>query len=91
MPSEFMCLILKLLQIQPDPEVIREYILQEDSKYLRLLGAFYLRLTGKADQVQLPYNLHTVSFCFLDGTQGFFMCSICVECASLCPDYRLLN
>lgn len=53
MPSNFMCLVLKLLQIQPDPEIIREYILQEDSKYLRLLGAFYLRLTGKADQVLL--------------------------------------
>lgn len=50
-PSQFLCLTLKLLQIQPEPEVVREYILQEDSKYLRLLGAFYLRLTGKADQV----------------------------------------
>lgn len=53
MPSQFLCLVLKLLQIQPDAEVIREYILQDQSKYLRLLGAFYLRLTAKADQVQL--------------------------------------
>jgi pre-mRNA-splicing factor 38A len=67
MPSDFMCLVLKLLQIQPDPEVIREYILQEDSKYLRLLGAFYLRLTGKADQVQLRHGLHAALLCFLMG------------------------
>ena len=60
MPSNFMCLVLKLLQIQPDAEVVREYILQEDSKYLRLLGAFYLRLTGKADQVRVPCS--TVAF-----------------------------
>lgn len=53
-PSQFLCLTLKLLQIQPEPEVVREYILQEDSKYLRILGAFYLRLTGKADQVRVP-------------------------------------
>ena len=50
-PSNFLCLVLKLLQIQPAEEVVREYILQDDSKYLRLLGAFYLRLTAKADKV----------------------------------------
>jgi len=43
-----MCLTLKLLQIQPDKEIIIEYIKQEDYKYLRALGAFYLRLTGSA-------------------------------------------
>jgi hypothetical protein len=50
-PSNFLCLVLKLLQIQPADEVITEYILQEDSKYLRILGAFYLRLTSKPDKV----------------------------------------
>jgi len=47
-PTPFMCLTLKLLQIQPDKEIIIEYIKQEDYKYLRALGAFYLRLTGSA-------------------------------------------
>lgn len=51
-PSNFLCLLLKILQIQPADEVITEYILQEDSKYLRILGAFYLRLTGKPDKVR---------------------------------------
>jgi hypothetical protein len=41
------------LQIQPADEVITEYIIQEDSKYLRILGAFYLRLTSKPDKVRI--------------------------------------
>jgi pre-mRNA-splicing factor 38A len=47
-PTEFICLILKMLQIQPDKEIILEFIKNDDFKYLRLLGAFYLRLIGKA-------------------------------------------
>lgn len=53
-PSNFLCLILKILQIQPADEVITEYIIQEDSKYLRILGAFYLRLTSKPDKARFP-------------------------------------
>lgn len=45
-PSEFICLVLKMLQIQPDKEIIIEFIKNDDYKYLRLLGAFYLRLVG---------------------------------------------
>ena len=45
-PSPFLCLILKLLQIQPDKEIIVEYIRQEDFKYLSCLGAMYMRLVG---------------------------------------------
>ncbi|KAG0225484.1 Pre-mRNA-splicing factor 38A [Actinomortierella wolfii] len=54
-PTEFICLVLKLLQLQPSEEIVIKYItgLSEDddkddsNKYLRALGAFYLRLTGK--------------------------------------------
>ncbi|KAF9158952.1 hypothetical protein DFQ26_007082 [Actinomortierella ambigua] len=54
-PTEFICLVLKLLQLQPNEEIVIKYItgLSEDddmddsNKYLRALGAFYLRLTGK--------------------------------------------
>lgn len=38
-PTNFMCLILKMLQIQPDKEIIVEFIKNDDFKYLRLLGA----------------------------------------------------
>ena len=37
-PTEFMCLTLKLLQLQPDKEIVVEYIKNEDYKYVRLLG-----------------------------------------------------
>lgn len=37
-PSDFLCLLLKMLQIQPDKEIIIEYIKNEDFKYVRLLG-----------------------------------------------------
>lgn len=50
-PSDFLCLILKMLQIQPDKEIIIEYIKNEDFKYVRLLGAFYMRLVGKPLEV----------------------------------------
>ncbi|CAI6011666.1 unnamed protein product [Closterium sp. NIES-65] len=46
-PTPFMCLILKMLQIQPEKEIVVEFIKNSDYKYVRLLGAFYLRLVGK--------------------------------------------
>lgn len=49
--TEFLCLTLKLLQIQPDKEIILEFIKNEDHKYVRLLGAFYMRLVGKPTDV----------------------------------------
>jgi len=41
-PAEFLCLILKLLQIQPDKEIVIEYIKNEDYKYVRILGERHL-------------------------------------------------
>lgn len=37
-PTPFLCLILKMLQIQPAKEIIIEYIKNGDFKYIRLLG-----------------------------------------------------
>lgn len=47
-PSPFLCLILKMLQIQPEKDIIVEFIKNEEFKYVRALGAFYLRLTGSS-------------------------------------------
>ncbi|KAG0150632.1 hypothetical protein CROQUDRAFT_652243 [Cronartium quercuum f. sp. fusiforme G11] len=44
-PTEFMCLTLKLLQLQPEKEIILEYLRAEEFKYLRALAVFYVRLT----------------------------------------------
>jgi len=49
--SPFLCLTLKLLQLQPDKDIIVEFIRQDDFKYLRALGAMYIRLTCPAIEV----------------------------------------
>jgi pre-mRNA-splicing factor 38A len=46
--TPFICLILKFLQIQPDKDIVIEFIKNEEFKYVRALGAFYLRLTQPA-------------------------------------------
>lgn len=50
-PTAFLCLLLKMLQLQPEKEIVLEYIHNDEFKYLRALGAFYLRLIGKADEI----------------------------------------
>lgn len=50
-PTDFICLVLKLLQIQPDKEIILEYIKNDEFKYLRVLGALYFRLVGRPVEV----------------------------------------
>ncbi|XP_032822193.1 pre-mRNA-splicing factor 38A [Petromyzon marinus] len=45
-PTPFLCLVLKMLQIQPEKDIVVEFIRNEDFKYVRLLGAMYMRLTG---------------------------------------------
>jgi len=45
-PTPFLCLVLKMLQIQPEKDIIVEFIKNEDFKYVRALGAFYMRLVG---------------------------------------------
>jgi pre-mRNA-splicing factor 38A len=47
-PSEFVSLVLKMLQIAPERDIVIAYITNEHYKYVTALGAFYLRLTGKA-------------------------------------------
>ncbi|XP_073449631.1 pre-mRNA-splicing factor 38A [Aquarana catesbeiana] len=47
-PTPFLCLTLKMLQIQPEKDIIVEFIKNEDFKYVRALGALYMRLTGTA-------------------------------------------
>ncbi|KAJ3515962.1 hypothetical protein NLJ89_g1428 [Agrocybe chaxingu] len=44
-PTEYLCLLLKLLQIQPEKEILVEYLRAEEFKYLRALAALYIRMT----------------------------------------------
>jgi len=50
-PTEFMCLLLKLLQIQPEKEILVEYLQADEFKYLRALAALYVRMTFRAVEV----------------------------------------
>ena len=49
--TSFLCLTLKMLQIQPEHEIVLEFIKNEDQKYTRLLGALYLRLVGRPVEI----------------------------------------
>ena len=50
-PTPFICLLLKMLQIQPEKDIVIEFIKNEEYKYVRALGAFYMRLVGKSVDV----------------------------------------
>ena len=72
-PSKFLCLLLKMLQIQPSIDVIEAYITNDDYKYIRALGALYLRLTGSPIQIfhmlePLYNNFSKVRVINLDGS-----------------------
>ena len=47
-PTPFLCLVLKMLQIQPEKDIVVEFIKNEEFKYVRALGAFYMRLVGSS-------------------------------------------
>ncbi|KAI0928211.1 hypothetical protein AcW1_005526 [Taiwanofungus camphoratus] len=50
-PTEFLCLLLKLLQIQPEKEILLEYLQADEFKYLRALAIMYIRMTFRAVEV----------------------------------------
>ncbi|EPS37884.1 hypothetical protein H072_8502 [Dactylellina haptotyla CBS 200.50] len=50
-PTAFICLVLKMLQLNPEREILLEYLQDEDFKYLRALAAFYIRLAWPAAEV----------------------------------------
>ncbi|GBE82531.1 Pre-mRNA-splicing factor 38 [Sparassis crispa] len=50
-PTEYLCLLLKLLQIQPEKEILLEYLQADEFKYLRALAVMYVRMTFRAVEV----------------------------------------
>lgn len=50
-PTPFLCLLTKLLLIQPEKEIVLELLNNEDFKYVRLLAAMYIRLTMPCEDV----------------------------------------
>ncbi|KAK9471149.1 PRP38 family-domain-containing protein [Dipodascopsis tothii] len=50
-PTPFLCLSFKIIELQPEREIILEYLAADDFKYLQALAAFYIRLTYPAVDV----------------------------------------
>ncbi|KAI9825130.1 MAG: hypothetical protein M1832_001450 [Thelocarpon impressellum] len=50
-PAPFLCLAFKLLQLNPERDIIMAYLEAEDFKYLRALAAFFIRLTFSPEDV----------------------------------------
>lgn len=50
-PTEFLCLLLKLLQLQPEKEILIEYLQADEFKYMRALAAMYVRMTFRTVEV----------------------------------------
>jgi pre-mRNA-splicing factor 38A len=40
-----------MLQLQPEREIIIEFIKNDDFKYVRALGCFYMRLVGRSEDI----------------------------------------
>ncbi|TFY64193.1 hypothetical protein EVJ58_g2788 [Rhodofomes roseus] len=50
-PTEFLCLLLKLLQLQPQKEILLEYLQADEFKYLRALATMYIRMAFRSVEV----------------------------------------
>jgi pre-mRNA-splicing factor 38A len=50
-PAPFLCLVLKMLQLQPEQEIVYEFVKNKDYKYVTALGSFYLRLIGRSEEI----------------------------------------
>ncbi|KAI9710844.1 MAG: hypothetical protein M1828_002016 [Chrysothrix sp. TS-e1954] len=54
--SPFLCLAFKMLQLGVEKEIVDEYLINDDFKYLRALACFYVRLTAE-DSVEVHKRL----------------------------------
>jgi pre-mRNA-splicing factor 38A len=53
-PTPFLCLVAKLLQINPELDIVTEFINNRDYKYVNALALFFIRLVGK------PKDIYTI-------------------------------
>ena len=50
-PTDFICLFIKLLQLNPSEEIIDEYLSDPDFKYLRALTALFIRFAYPPEKI----------------------------------------
>ena len=44
--TPFLCLLFRMLHLKPSFDIVLQFVRNADFKYLRILGAFYIRLVG---------------------------------------------
>ena len=57
-PTDFICLLLKVLQLQPEKEIVLEYLNKKYYKYLIDRPAFYIRLTFRPVDLYQNLKIH---------------------------------
>ncbi|CAD8140089.1 unnamed protein product [Paramecium octaurelia] len=72
-PLPFLCLLMKLLQINPEKEIIIEFLKSKDYKYISALAMFYVRFTSKPKEAypaieQFYADFRKIRIRNLDGT-----------------------
>ena len=50
-PTPFLCLLLKMLSLAPAYSIVVDFIRNEEFKYVRCLGALYLRYVGSHEDI----------------------------------------
>lgn len=61
LPELFSCLVVRILQITPKPEIVFALVEQDVHKYLRVLGAVVIRLIGNQHMFEVMLQI-----CFED-------------------------
>ena len=98
----FLCLTLKLLQLHPSTEdVVEAFVEQDEFKYVRALGALYVRMTGRpadiyqaleplyADRRKL--RLYNISGWLLMHMDEYVHNLLTETGAGLCMDFSFLS
>ena len=49
-PTKFITLLMKLIMLRPSKEIIYEFIKDDTFKYIRIIGAFYIRMMGNSKE-----------------------------------------
>ena len=72
-PTEFICLLFKMLQLAPEKAIVLHYLHDPEFKYLRALAALYVRLTFSPKDVFLTLEPLLVDYrkLKLRGQNGF--------------------
>jgi len=92
-PTAFICLLLKLLSLNPSRAIIMEYINQKDFKYATALGLMYLRLTGSSNDIYSIIDVFYADYrrLRLRDSSGYSLAFMDTFCDDLLTKERVFN